>query len=582
MDGPPPSLDTSDDSPEEALVQEVARLRAELAQAKANEARLQEALDGKATDEAERQRLARRLHARDALLKSLSQHIPGVLFKIVIPAGGEAQLHYISERAAELYELDVNATGMTWASHYERIHPDDLPMVKRLSGELCIEEGQMQRYEYRAILPSKGLRWMSGQSVSRKEGDNGDTAWYGYVQDITEQKLYTEAVIAAQAAERANLAKSEFLSRMSHELRTPLNAVIGFAQLLQMDRSHVFGQEQHRRVNLIEKAGQHLLSMLGDVLDLSRIEAGDLPLSIESVDMNLLADEALSLVSALASANQIQIDTSGVSAHAYAMADRVRVRQVLVNLLSNAIKYNRQGGQVKLRARREGDDVLIQVQDTGIGMTEAQLAHLFEPFNRLGVEQSGIEGSGIGLVIVRRLITLMNGMIEVSSHSGEGSLFSVRLPAADIEPAPSDQIPLETNDLFNRPATILYAEDNEVNVALVHQIVKLRPNWRLLVALNGQRALDLARRSLPDLMLIDMHLGDMTGLQLATELDKDELTSRIPRVALSADAMPDRIHAARANGFKAYLTKPLDVLALLRCLDENLSGGSANGESSRY
>jgi CheY-like chemotaxis protein len=222
------------------------------------------------------------------------------------------------------------------------------------------------------------------------------------------------------------------------------------------------------------------------------------------------------------------------------------------------------------------------VQDTGIGMNDTQLAHLFEPFNRLGVEQSGIEGSGIGLVIVHRLITLMNGTIEVSSRSGEGSTFCVRLPAADIEPAPSDQIPLETNDLFNRPATILYAEDNEVNVALVHQIVKLRPNWRLLVALNGQRALDLARRSLPDLMLIDMHLGDMTGLQLAAELDKDEMTSRIPRVALSADAMPDRIHAARTNGFKAYLTKPLDVLALLRCLDENLSGGSACGESSRY
>jgi len=264
------------------------------------------------------------------------------------------------------------------------------------------------------------------------------------------------------------------------------------------------------------------------------------------------------------------------------MADRVRVRQVLVNLLSNAIKYNRQGGRVKLRALRDGPDVLIAVQDTGIGMNDTQLAHLFEPFNRLGVEQSGIEGSGIGLVIVHRLITLMNGTIEVSSRSGEGSTFCVRLPAADIEPAPSDQIPLETNDLFNRPATILYAEDNEVNVALVHQIVKLRPNWRLLVALNGQRALDLARRSLPDLMLIDMHLGDMTGLQLAAELDKDEMTSRIPRVALSADAMPDRIHAARTNGFKAYLTKPLDVLALLRCLDENLSGGSACGESSRY
>ncbi|WP_052162410.1 ATP-binding protein [Aquabacterium sp. NJ1] len=546
MDASPPTPTPDGDDALAALQQELAQTRAQLAKAE------------------------KRLKAREGLLAGLSQHVPGVLFKVVVPPGGEAQLHYISERAAELYELDAQATGLDWSAHYHRIHPDDLPLVQQLSREIADQEGKLQQFEYRTILPKKGQRWMAGQAMAAREGPDGSTAWYGYTQDVTEQKLYAQALIDARTADQANHAKSEFLSRMSHELRTPLNAIIGFAQLLQMDRSSVFGDEHRRRVNLIEKAGQHLLSMLGDVLDLSRIEAGDLPLSIESQDVDLVADDALSMVGALARHSQIRIDTHGVGSHVYALADRVRLRQVLVNLLSNAIKYNRAGGTVQLRARRAGSEVLIEVQDSGIGMSPEQQAQLFQPFNRLGVEQSGIEGTGIGLVIVHKLVSLMGGRIEVESQAGEGSCFRITLPAADSEPEVTDQIPLSDGDLFARPATILYAEDNEVNVALVHQVIKLRPHWRLLVAMNGKRALEVARRHRPDLMLIDMHLGDMTGLDLATALDAEDATRDIPRVALSADAMPDRIHAARAHGFKAYLTKPLDVMALLRCLEEAL------------
>jgi len=552
---PPPTPDSDDALA--ALQQELAQTRAQLAKAE------------------------KRLKAREGLLKGLSQHVPGVLFKVVVPPGGEAQLHYISERAAELYELDAEATGLDWSAHYQRIHPDDLPLVQQLSREITDQEGKLQHFEYRILLPKRGPRWMAGQAVAAREGADGSTAWYGYVQDVTEQKLYAEALITAQTAERANHAKSEFLSRMSHELRTPLNAIIGFAQLLQMDRSSVFGDEHRRRVNLIEKAGQHLLSMLGDVLDLSRIEAGDLPLSIEAQDVDLMADDALNMVGAQARHSQIHIDTHGVGSHVYALADRVRLRQVLVNLLSNAIKYNRMGGTVHLRARRAGSEVIIEVQDNGMGMSLEQQAQLFQPFNRLGVEQSGIEGTGIGLVIVHKLVSLMGGSIEVDSQTGAGSCFRILLPAADTEPETSDQIPLADGDLFARPATILYAEDNEVNVALVHQVIKLRPHWRLLVAMNGNRALDVARRHRPDLMLIDMHLGDMTGLDLAAALDSEECTRDIPRVALSADAMPDRIHAAKAHGFKAYLTKPLDVMALLRCLEEALPFDGAPPSASR-
>ncbi len=546
MDATPPTPTPDGDDALAALQQELAQTRAQLA------------------------KVEKRLKAREGLLAGLSKHVPGVLFKVVVPPGGEAQLHYISERAAELYELDAQATGLDWSAHYQRIHPDDLPQVQQLSREIADQEGKLLHFEYRTILPRKGQRWMAGQAIAAREGPDGSTAWYGYTQDVTEQKLYAQALIDAQTADQANHAKSEFLSRMSHELRTPLNAIIGFAQLLQMDRSSVFGDEHRRRVNLIEKAGQHLLSMLGDVLDLSRIEAGDLPLSIEPQDVDLVADDALNLVGAQARHSQIRIDTLGVGSHVYALADRVRLRQVLVNLLSNAIKYNRAGGAVQLRARRAGDEVIIEVQDSGIGMSPEQQAQLFQPFNRLGVEQSGIEGTGIGLVIVHKLVSLMGGRIGVESQAGEGSCFRITLPAADSEPEVTDQLPLSDGDLFARPATILYAEDNEVNVALVHQVIKLRPHWRLLVAMNGKRALEVARRHRPDLMLIDMHLGDMTGLDLATALDSEDATRDIPRVALSADAMPDRIHAARAHGFKAYLTKPLDVMALLRCLEEAL------------
>jgi signal transduction histidine kinase/CheY-like chemotaxis protein len=545
--------------------QDGARLKAELAEARSRIAELEAALSHQKKSQREHERIERRLRERDALLNSLGRNIPGLLYKVVIPKDGEPQIQYINEKVIEFYEYDPTAK-LDWNSHYSRIHPDDIDKVKAISSHPPEDDNKLMQYEYRVILPSKGLRWVAGQSISIRE-DNGDVAWYGYTADITEQKLYADAIISAQAAEHANQAKSDFLSRMSHELRTPLNAVLGFAQLLRMDRSQVFGEEQRHRVKLIEKAGQHLLSMLGDVMDLSRIEAGSLPLSIEVVDVAAVSEEALSMVAGQARANQIHIDTQGVSNPLCVQADRVRLRQVLVNLLSNAIKYNRQGGQVLLHAWQSEDDVIIEVEDSGIGMTAEQQTHLFEPFNRLGVERSGIEGTGIGLVIVRRLVTLMGGDIAVRSDSGRGSRFRVTLPLADGDPAVSDLMPLDGGAQAQRPATILYAEDNEVNVALVHQIVKLRPHWRLLVATNGERALQLARRSLPDLMLIDIHLGDMTGFELASELDRDEATSRIPRVALSADAMPDRIQAGSKTtpGSRSSALRPAARCAGSRC-----------------
>ena len=524
-----------------------------------------------------RQKMAHRLLERDVLLKSLGRNLPGVLFKIWVSPQGVPQLQYVSAQVKQLYELPDDLQPGDWTRHYERIHPDDVAGVRRLMMAKDLDTSKPISYEYRVQLPSKGLRWLAGQAMPMPEAD-GSVSWYGYTSDVTEQKLYADAVISAEAAERANRAKSEFLSRMSHELRTPLNAVIGFAQLLQLDRSTEFGETQRGHVRLIEKAGQHLLSMLGDVLDLSRIEAGSLPLNITAQDCAHVVDDALHLVSDLARRHRITLHTEGMAPQLTVRADRVRLRQVLVNLLVNAIKYNRPGGQVALSSWQEGGRILLEVRDSGIGMDATQLAHLFEPFNRLGAERTGIEGTGIGLVIVQRLVTLMQGQIEAHSEPGQGSCFRIWLPAASDTPVDSGAMPLDdapSPSPSDTPmtATILYAEDNEVNVLLVQEVIRMRPQWRLQVGRNGAQALALAQAHPPDLMLVDMHLGDMSGFDLADALDRDGRLRQVPRVALSADAMPDRIHAAEARGFKAYLTKPLDVMALLRCLDECLPSG---------
>ncbi|HEY0859266.1 MAG TPA: ATP-binding protein [Albitalea sp.] len=483
----------------------------------------------------------------------------------------------VNKRLSET--LGHSAEALLKMRVHELTLPEDLQSTIAHTNRLIEGVADSYTVEKRFRHAHGGIVWVSKTVAAVREADGKPAYFIAVIEDITSRKQTQAALLAAQAAERANAAKTEFLSRMSHELRTPLNAVLGFAQLLQMDSAARLDADQLSKLKHIEDAGAHLLAMINDVLDLSRIESGGMPLTAETVRLRVAVQEAVALVSTAARDAGVQIELKppphdGPGDHV--QADHLRLRQVLVNLLSNAIKYNRENGSVTVRwgATPEGEAVQLQVSDTGQGLTAEQQAHLFEPFNRLGAERSSIEGSGIGLVVTQRLVQLMGGSIEVVSRPGVGSSFTVTLPSApggNTRPAPLRDAPSAGESSAGGPRrTVLYAEDNPMNVELVREVMRLRADCRLLIARSGREAVALAQRERPDLLLLDMHLGDMTGLDVVQHLARDPQLAAVPAIALSADAMPAPIAAAQRAGFKAYLTKPLNVAELLRHIDEAL------------
>ncbi len=453
--------------------------------------------------------------------------------------------------------------------------PDDKPADQAQLRRLLSGESARYTVEKRLRRPDGSLVWIL-EAVALAQDEAGSPDYLiSVIKDIGARKQAEATLRAAEVALRANAAKTEFLSRMSHELRTPLNAVLGFSQLLQMDSTHPLTAGQAQQVRHIELAGAHLLALINDVLDLSRIESGRLPLSTDVVSLQAVAEEAIAMVSALAAAHGVGLHLEPFEDElaARVQTDRVRLKQVLINLLSNAIKYNRPGGTASIGWRGGLKGWEIQVADTGQGMSEVQLAHLFEPFNRLGAERSGVDGTGIGLTLSRHLVDLMGGRLHVDSLPGQGTVVTLWLPQASPTTDPdqfiSSPVPLPRP---GRALRVLYAEDNEVNVELVRQAVRSRPGIELRIATNGAEALSMARNDAPDLMLVDMHLGDTTGLELGQVLRGDPLTARIRLVALSADALPEQIRRALSQGFEAYLTKPVDVSVLLGLLDAAACG----------
>ena len=413
-----------------------------------------------------------------------------------------------------------------------------------------------------------------------------DNAIIGYLligsHNAVRKRVELELNSARAIAEEANLAKSEFLSSMSHELRTPLSAILGFAQLIESGLPAPTTSQQ-RSLDQILKAGWYLLDLINEILDLALIESGKLSLSLEPISLAEVMRESQAMIEPQAQKRGISVSFPQFDTPYFVKADRTRVKQVLVNLLSNAVKYNKEGGTVLVECiAGEPDRVRICVKDTGEGLTADQLTQLFQPFNRLGQEGNAEKGTGIGLVVCKRLVELMGGTIDVVSTVGKGSVFSIELsltterqPASGTDSARDTAPPVLANAQLR---TLLYVEDNPANLMLVEDLIARRPDVRLLSASDGNRGVQIARTSRPDVILMDINLPGISGVEALRVLALDPITAHIPVIALSANAAPRDIAKGLEAGFFRYLTKPIKVREFMETLEVALNGATPGSD----
>jgi len=501
----------------------------------------------------------------------------------------QAELLESHERFQNIYQTTPDAMGITRVSDglYIDINEGFVRMVgyprEQVLGRTSNALGIWARPEQRDQLVAEFRRqgWVDSMEmqVRRRDGqlldglmtvrplvERGDDCMLFIYRDITERRRLLRE---AEAAAAASQAKTEFLSRMSHELRTPLNAVLGFAQLLQASPSLAGAERERAQLAAILQAGWHLLNLINDVLDIARIESGHLQLQLRPLALRPVLAEALTLLQGEAEAAGVQLPAEPPPCtERWLMGDALRLRQALVNVLSNAIKYNHRGGRVLIACEAREGRLLLQISDTGRGMDAAQQAHLFEPFNRLGREREGIDGTGIGLVLTKHLLGLMGAAITLRSAPGEGT--TVGLDLALVEAAPEAPTASAPPALPDEPAAqvapwarVLYVEDSPVNQILVREMLAGWPGLELLLASDGAEGLRRAAAERPDLILLDMRLPDMDGLQLMHALRADPGLAAIPVIALSANAMPEDVAQALAAGAREYWTKPLRLQQFL-------------------
>jgi signal transduction histidine kinase len=390
----------------------------------------------------------------------------------------------------------------------------------------------------------------------------------GVCRDVTEQRRHYEQSPHLSAGMLAERDRSDFLSRISHELRTPLNGILGYAQLMTLDREHPLPQAQLHRLRVLQESGTRLLSMIDQLLAIRGIDQGEVTLHPEVVDVVPLIARCVGHVQSFAQARSIDIDVALIDEQvAHVRADPRALEQVVHALLSNAIKFNRSPGRVRIRfVSAEMGTILID--DTGVGLTPKKLSQLFQPLNRLGAEREGIPGRGLGLITARKLTQAMGGALKAWSQVGTGSRFAVSLvlakpqrPVGAPESGFTSLEPSEGEGAIQR--VVLYVEDDEVNTALMEQVFLMRPEWRLITAVNGEDGLSAAMAHQPELMLIDIGLPDMSGVEVLKKIKSDVHTQSIRCVALSADTSAESVHRARDAGFEAYWTKPFDILGMV-------------------
>lgn len=485
---------------------------------------------------------------------------------------------HFSSRCWELIGYDANDDEVTqgedrlvvWRKH---IHPQDLPKFDKALADHLAGKGPFD-LEYRLIGKNKTQHWVRGRGRASFNAEGKPIRMSGANMDMTQIKLAEERVIQAKvAAEKANQAKSEFLSSMSHELRTPLNAILGYAQLFEYDLN--LTQQQMANMREIRKAGDHLLQLINDVLDLSKIESGKMTVSLEPVLASRIIEEAFTLVQPQADARGIRLyKTLNDLENHYVIADNVRYKQALTNLLSNAIKYNNLGGEVEVKMHiLENNSLRLTVRDNGKGIPTNRQKEVFQPFNRLNAEFSKIEGSGVGLVITKQLVEMMNGRLDFRSQENVGTEFWIDLPLACEWNKQETEIIKSVNYSptqlsFQSHKRVLYIEDNPTNIRLLQQFFDRHSSLSLDIAEEPFIGIYKARSTQPDLIILDINLPGMDGFEALNVLKNDPATMHIPVVGLSANAMPYDIERGIKSGFFEYLTKPVDMNKLISTLNK--------------
>ena len=446
--------------------------------------------------------------------------------------------------------------------------------------KLVLREKKVTDYELTARARDGKITIVSYNATTFYDRDRNLQGVFAAARDVTERKRLDQALEetnvqlerAKIAADKANLAKSEFLSSMSHELRSPLNAILGFAQLME-SASPLPAPTQKASIDQILQAGWYLLELINEILDLALIESGKLSLSLEPISLTEVLTDCKAMIEPQALRGDIRLSFPPAGSRLFVSADRTRLKQVLVNLLSNAIKYNRTGGTVEVTSGiTAAGRTRVSCRDTGAGLSAEQVAQLFQPFNRLGQEAGATEGTGIGLVVSKRLVELMGGDIGAESTVGVGSVFWIELTTtAALEPAVDSTETKRVAEMQVRSdvrmRTILCVEDNPANLLLVESVFARRPDIRLLTARDGSSGVEMARISRPDVILMDLNLPGISGFDALQILAEDPLTAHIPVIALSANAMPRDIEKGLKAGFFRYLTKPIRVPEFMETLD---------------
>lgn len=514
--------------------------------------------------------------AHDELNRQLSSAID--LAGIVLTTYDlQDQRVYMNPVGWQTLGLPPRPDGLSWDEGRALVHPDDHAALAA-SFEAARHSDEPVPFEIRLRRADGQWRTLTGRRVGVRSSEGEVDALNDVGIDVTESRATATAKSAALAAERELRAKSRFLARMSHELRTPLNAILGFARLLQAEPAEASAALRGERLAHIEGAGRHLLALLDDILDLSKVEGGEMRIERVPVHLHPQVQQVLALVEP--QARQFNVKLESGTLDLVALADATRLRQVLLNLVTNAIKYNRPGGRVTIDAQsRDDEHVWLRVSDTGRGLTPEQLSRLFDPFDRLGAESTSVEGTGIGLTIVKGLVERMGGELQVSSTPDIGTTFELRLWAADLTTTTQvlarPAMVMPSTD-FDRPSNasgvVLYIEDNPVNTMIVQELVTRRPGLSLLSAEDGLRGVDMATAQRPALILLDMQLPDIDGHEVFQRLKADPRTARIPCIALSGEAGSEEIERALKSGFAGYLTKPVDFGAFDRALDQIFLG----------